>query len=134
MHAVYAYSLSANIQPYFLTNRIKLTELKPNDLERFYCYEQEENGAGIKQLKLYHAIITSALDYAVELKWLMTNPVVEINPCTYEAILFTDFLLDWLVVIRSTIAITTYASYVSNVEKSIMESANTLLIQFSDIE
>ena len=36
LYAGYAYSLSANIQPYFLTNRIKLTELTPNEFERFY--------------------------------------------------------------------------------------------------
>lgn len=120
LYAGYAYSLSANIQPYFLTNRIKLTELTSNELERFYCYEQEENGAGIKQLKLYHAIFTSALDYAIELKWLKENPATKVNPCTYETILFTDFLIDWLDVVRSKIAVTTYASYVSNVEKSII--------------
>lgn len=62
LYAGYAYSLSANIQPYFLTRQIKLTELTPNELERFYCYEQEENNAGIKQL---HAIFTSALEYAI---------------------------------------------------------------------
>lgn len=61
LYAGYAYSLSANIQPYFLTNRIKLTELTPNELERFYCYEQEENGAGIKQLKLYHSEYTYSI-------------------------------------------------------------------------
>lgn len=120
LYAGYAYSLSANIQPYFLTNRIKLTDLSPKDLERFYCYEQEENGAGIKQLKLYHAIFTSALEYAIELKWLKDNPAIKVNPCTYETILFTDFLIDWLDVVRSKIAVTTYASYVSNVEKSII--------------
>ena len=120
LYAGYAYSLSANIQPYFLTNRVKLTEVTPNELERFYCYEQEENGAGIKQLKLYHAIFTSALDYAIELKWLKENPATKVNPCTYETILFTDFLIDWLDVVRSRIAVTTYASYVSNVEKSII--------------
>lgn len=120
LYAGYAYSLSASIQPYFLTNRIKLTELTPNGLERFYCYEQEENGAGIKQLKLYHAIFTSALEYALELKWLKENPAIKVNPCTYETILFTDFLIDWLDVVRSKIAVTTYASYVSNVEKSII--------------
>jgi len=120
LYAGYAYSLSANIQPYFLTNRIKLTELTPNELERFYCYEQEENGAGVKQLKLYHAIFTSALEYAIELKWLKENPATKVNPCTYETILFTDFLIDWLDVMRSKIAVTTYASYASNVEKSII--------------
>lgn len=120
LYTGYAYSLSANIQPYFLTNRIKLTELTPNELERFYCYEQEENGAGVKQLKLYHAIFTSALEYAIELKWLKENPAIKVNPCTYETILFIDFLIDWLDVVQSKIAVTTYASYVSNVEKSII--------------
>ena len=120
LYAGYAYFLSANIQPYFLTNRIKLIELTQNDLERFYCYEQEENGAGIKQLKLYHAIFTSALEYAIELKWLKENPATTVNPCTYETMLFTDFLIDWLDVMRSKIAVTTYASYVSNVEKRII--------------
>lgn len=120
LYAGYAYSLSANIQPYFLTNRIKLTELTSNELERFYCYEQEENGAGIKQLKLYHAIFTSVLEYAIELKWREENPAIKVSPCTYETILFTDFLIDWLDVVRSKIAVTTYASYVSNVEKSII--------------
>ena len=117
LYAGYAYSLSANIQPYFLTSRIKLTEVTPNELERFYCYEQEENGAGIKQLKLYDAIFISALEYAIELKWLKENPATMVNPCTYETIRFTDFLFDWLDVVRSKIAATTYASYVSNVEK-----------------
>lgn len=120
LYAGYAYSLSASIQLYFLTNRIKLTVLAPNDLERFYCYEQEENGAGIKQLKLYHAIFTSALEYAIELKWLKENPATMVKPCAYETILFTDFLIDWLDVVRSKIAVTTYASYVSNVERSII--------------
>ena len=91
-----------------------------NELERFYCHEQEENGAGIKQLKLYHAIFASTLEYAIELKWLKENPATKVNPCTYETIRFTDFLIDWLDVVRSKIAATTYASYVTNVEKSII--------------
>jgi integrase len=56
----------------------------------------------------------------MELKWLKENPATKVNPCTYETILFTDFLIDWLDVVRSKIAVATYASYVSNVEKSII--------------
>ena len=60
------------------------------------------------------------MEYAIELKWLKENPATKVNPCAYETILFTDFWIDWLDVVRSKIAVTTYASYVSNVEKSII--------------
>lgn len=120
LYTQYAYSLSAVIQPYFLTNRISLSNLNALDLEKFYCCAQNDNHAGAQQLMQYHALFTSALDYAMELRWIRNNPASEVNPCAYEAVLFTDFLVDWLDVIRCKIAPTTYSSYVMNIERSII--------------
>ena len=94
LYTQYAYSLSAVIQPYFLTNRISLSNLNALDLEKFYCCAQNDNHAGAQQLMQYHALFTSALDYAMELRWIRNNPASEVNPCAYEAVLFTDFLVD----------------------------------------
>ena len=45
-----------------------------------------------------------------------------------------QFLIDWLDVVRSKIAVTTYASYVSNVEKSIIPFFDSKQLTLKQLE
>ncbi len=55
----------------------------------------------------------------IELQWIDTNPAKDINPATDEvAILFTDFMLEWLEMMKSCVEETTFASYTLNGEKT----------------
>ena len=56
--------------------------------------------------------IVDALQYAVDSNWLKTNPVKTVDPCLDNSpVLFNDFLMDWLKMMKSRVAITTYANY-----------------------
>ncbi|WP_313756296.1 phage integrase SAM-like domain-containing protein [Tissierella sp.] len=75
----------------------------------------------INRTMILHEVITIALDYAVELEWIDSNPTKDINPATDEvSILFTDFMLEWLEMMKSCVEKTTLASYNSTVKKRIV--------------
>ena len=65
-----------------------------------------------------HEVTTISLDYAVEFGWIDSNPAKDINPATDEvSILFTDFMLEWLEMMKSCVEKTTYASYSNTVKR-----------------
>lgn len=95
-------------------------KVTPKDLEAFYRYERQEDDASAENLLQYHEAITACLDYAEELGWIEENPAEEVNPCADQApIMFDEFILEWLEIMRTKIGETTYASYKSNVENCI---------------
>ena len=52
------------------------------------------------------------LQYAVDSNWLKANPVKTVDPCLDNSpVLFNDFLMDWLKMMKSRVAITTYANH-----------------------
>ena len=129
--AVYNHNIRFFIRPYFENNTTKVCELSSTIIERFYNHVKSEHHATKKIILQLHEILTITIDYAVELGWIDSNPTKNINPATDEvSILFTDFMLDWLEMMRSRIEPTTFASYNSVINKSIIpyfkEKAYTL--------
>ena len=75
-------------------------------------YERQQEEATVQQLLDWHRELTDALQYAVDSNWLKANPVKTVDPCLDNSpVLFNDFLMDWLKMMKSRVAITTYANY-----------------------
>ncbi len=97
---------------YFERKRLSLKALTPRDLETFFRYERQQEEATVQQLLDWHRELTDALQYAVDSNWLKANPVKTVDPCLDNSpVRFNDFLMDWLKMMKSRVAITTYANY-----------------------
>ena len=108
----YAYDMGRVIIPYFERKRLSLKALTPRDLETFFRYERQQEEATVQQLLDWHRELTDALQYAVDNNWLKVSPIKEVDPCLDNSpVLFNDFLMDWLKMMKSRVAITTYANY-----------------------
>ena len=116
VYANYAYDVKSYIFPYFRDNSVSVLKVTPKELEAFYRYERREDDASAEDLLQYHEVITASLDYAMELGWIDENPAEEVNPCADQApIMFDEFIVEWLEIMRTKLGETTYASYKSNV-------------------
>ena len=108
----YAYDMGRVIIPYFERKRLSLKALTPRDLETFFRYERQQEEATVQQLLDWHKELTDALQYAVANNWLKVSPIKEVDPCLDNSpVLFNDFLMEWLKMMKSRVAITTYANY-----------------------
>ena len=108
----YAYDLGRVVVPYFEKKRLSLKALSPRDLETFFRYERQQEEASVQQLLDWHKELTDALQYAVANNWLKVSPIKEVDPCLDNSpVLFTDFITDWLKMMKSRVEITTYTSY-----------------------
>ena len=108
----YAYDMGRVIIPYFERKRLSLKALTPRDLETFFRYERQQEEATVQQLLDWHKELTDDLQYAVANNWLKVSPIKEVAPCLDNSpVLFNDFLMDWLKMMKSRVAITTYANY-----------------------
>ncbi len=120
-YALYSHNVRLFIGQYFKSLDLQLCELKTSTLESYYNNEKAKNHATKKTILQLHEIITLSLDYAVTLGWIESNPAKGINPATNEvSILFTDFMLEWLEMMKSRVAETTYSSYNSGISHSIV--------------
>ena len=120
-YAEYAYDVKNYIVPYFQEHPIALLKMTARDLENFYRHERQQNEATANELLLYHEVIVTAFQYAVDLEWIRENIMAQVNPCADEApILFTDFLEEWLEMMKNSLEVTTYASYSMSIRRSII--------------
>ena len=120
-YANFAYAVKSSLAPYFEKHPVSLLKLSARELENYYRYERQENEATAQDLLEYHEAVIAALEYAVQLEWLQNSPADQVNPCADEApILFTDFILEWLEMMRSSVEVTTYASYAQMIKGSII--------------
>ena len=134
-YAEYAYDVRSQIEPFFEKHPIGLLKMSGRDLEAFYRYERQEHEASSQELLQYHEIIVAAFQYAVELTWLKENPVAHINPCADEApILFTDFILEWLEMMKNSVELTTYSSYANSIKGSIVPYFKDKMLTLQDLE
>lgn len=107
----YAYDLGRVVVPYFEKKRLSLKALSPRDLETFFRYERQQEEASVQQLLDWHKELTDALQYAVDNNWLKVSPIKEVDPCLDNSpVLFTDFITDWLKMMKSRVEITTYTA------------------------
>lgn len=115
MYANYTYDIKKHIAPYYQEHPTSVRSLTATDLEGFYRFERKDD-ATPEDLLQYHEAITSCLNYAMELGWIRENPAETVNPCADQAsILFDEFILEWLDIMKSKIGPSTYASYKSNI-------------------
>lgn len=120
-YAVYSYNIKSFLFPYFERQQVRICDIRTSHIEAYYHYEKNNNHttqAGILQL---HEIILQALDHALELTLIESNPAKNINPATKEvSILFTDFMLEWLEMMKQCVEETTFASYSIMVKRRIV--------------
>lgn len=116
-YSSFAYYVKSNISPYFSAHNAKVTEITDQELIAYFETERLQNGTGNKALLSINRTICTALDYAVTIGWRSDNPAHDINPCLMSTTpYFTDFLRDWLKLMKTQVKITTYSAY----EKTIL--------------
>lgn len=134
-YAVYSHNARVFIGPYFKSLNLQLHEIRTSTLEAYYNHEKTKNHASKKTILQIHEIITLSLNYAIELGWIESNPAKGINPATDEvSVLFVDFLLEWLEMMRTRVRETTYASYNSGIRQSIIPYFMDKKLTLTDIE
>lgn len=123
--AYYDYALKTHIKPYFDNLEISIANLTTKDLELFYQHlRQHEKGslsdAAKETLEACHYVIKNGLAFAVSAKWIESNPADKIDPLSGEVeILFSDFILEWVEMMKNCVDITTYYGYSSAIKKKI---------------
>lgn len=131
----YAYDMGRVIIPYFERKRLSLKALTPRDLETFFRYERQQEEATVQQLLDWHRELTDALQYAVANNWLKVSPIKEVDPCLDNSpVLFTDFITDWLKMMKSRVEITTYTSYERAIIHKIVPYFEPLHYTLQDME
>ena len=131
----YAYDLGRVVVPYFEKKRLSLKALSPRDLETFFRYERQQEEATVQQLLDWHKELSDAFQYAVSNNWLKVSPIKEVDPCLDNSpVLFTDFLMDWLKMMKSRVEITTYAGYTSSITKRIIPYFKQFNYTLQDLE
>lgn len=134
-YAGFAYAIKANINPYFVQHPILLPALSAKEIDQFFQYERASNDATPDELIFYHETITTCLRYAVELGWIKVNPAESANPCGDQApILFSDFIKEWLEMMRTKVEQTTYSTYKINIEKSVIPFFEARHCTIQDLE
>lgn len=132
---LYAYDMGRVIIPYFERKRLSLKALTPHDLETFFRYERQQEEATVQQLLDWHKELTDALQYAVDNNWLKVSPIKEVDPCLDNSpVLFTDFITDWLKMMKSRVEITTYTSYERAIVHKIVPYFEPLHYTLQDME
>lgn len=133
-YAIYSYDAKSRIIPYFKNTTITVSTIKSGDIESYYQYERTENGVPNSALLQYHEVIRDALQYAVELELLQDNPADKVNPTSGEVqILFTDFLLEWLGMMKNSVEMTTYASYAVCIKSRIIPYFKGFKLKLKDV-
>lgn len=131
----YAYDLGRVVVPYFEKKRLSLKALSPRDLETFFRYERQQEEASVQQLLDWHKELADALQYAVANNWLKVSPIKEVDPCLDNSpVLFTDFITDWLKMMKSRVEITTYTSYERAIIHKIVPYFEPLHYTLQDME
>lgn len=121
IYAGHAYNVKTSIGVYFDAHPVSLQNLSMEDLESFYEHERMSNKASTKILLKLHETVIISLAYAVEQGWISENPAEGVNPCMkVSQILFTEFLQEWLRMMKTTVKLTTYSSYAKCINKRVV--------------
>ncbi|MEY8433322.1 hypothetical protein AALC75_23020 [Lachnospiraceae bacterium 48-42] len=123
-YADYYMCLNTYIVPYFDTVKRSISSITVNDLDTFYKNLQKNASIPTSEslkttISLSHTIIKNGLLYAVKSGWIESNPADKLNPSTGDIeILFCDFILEWLEMMKSSVDLNTYAGYLSSAKSS----------------
>ncbi len=73
-YAEYRRIVERHIAPYFAARKIKLVDLRPKDIQEFYQHETKQRPISPNTIIHYHANIRKALQSAVKLELIESNP------------------------------------------------------------
>lgn len=73
-HMVHKY-----IYPYFKSKSIKLENLKPMDIERYYAYIMKSTTLSTNTIIKHHQVIHKCLDYALKNNYIPNNPCDKVD-------------------------------------------------------
>lgn len=125
VYAVYRVAINLYAVPYLENRNLTIADMTTEDLKSLY-ENIRQNGMipspeDLKRiLTTCHTVISGALAYAVTSGWIEDNPADKIDPLTGETeILFSDFILDWLDMMKSSVDLNTYAGYASGIKSKI---------------
>lgn len=134
-YGIYAYNVKSFLLPYFEKSKVCICDLRMRDIESYYRYEKAANHVSNTVIMQLHEIIQKSLDYATILKLVDSNPANDINPATNEvSVLFTDFILEWLEMMKNCVELTTYASYSSMIKAAIVPYFLNMKYTLTDLE
>lgn len=114
------------IIPYFSTLNITISSARYHDFENFFQTIREESHYTdeVELKRVLHncyVILKSGMDFAVTKEWVSTNEVTKVDPFTAKAdILFADFLLEWLELMKTSVDITTFAGYSCTIKSKVV--------------
>ncbi len=74
----YNTNIRVHIEPYFKVKRLTLSEIKPMDLQSYFN-KKSKTGLSACYLKKHHANMKKALDYAVKMGLLNSNPIQHVT-------------------------------------------------------
>ena len=78
-YSAYAYSIKSRIAPYFKQKGILLTEVEPKHIQDFYQNELTERKVSPNTVIHYHANIRKALQYAMKMDLIPSNPADKVE-------------------------------------------------------
>lgn len=78
-YASYSDCVKNRVVPYFKEKGILLTELQPKHIQDFYQYQMNERKVSASTVIHYHANIRKALQYAVKIDMIPSNPADKIE-------------------------------------------------------
>lgn len=139
-YAYYSHILKLYIVSYFKDTEISIASLCVEDLEAFYKdlnSKQFSSDWDTKNniIEACHYLISSGMNHAILSGWISSNPCDRINPLTGKIeTLFSDFILEWLEIIKTSVDETTYSGYCSSIRQRIAPYFEEKGYSLSDLE
>lgn len=124
LYADYLLCIRNYITPTF--KEVTVAGISQEQLKDFFRYLRNDipvtNDVSRKNIiESCYAIFKNSLDYAVSKGWKQENPAVNIDPFSeHSDVLFADYILGWLEMIKYSVDITTYAGYSSAINNRIV--------------
>ena len=116
--------LKTGISPFFDNLRLSIASLSASDLSHFFK-DYRMNSVSYdhpmsEELAKMRYFFKAAFDFAVGKDLMETNPVDQLDSVSFDVrILFSDFLIQWLDMMKESIEITTYVGYRSAIHNKI---------------
>lgn len=78
-YASYSNCIKKRVAPYFTEKKILLKDLQPKHIQTYYQYELNNNKVSANTVIHYHANIRKALQYAVKIDMISSNPADKVE-------------------------------------------------------
>lgn len=122
----YSFYITNYIVPYFGITGISISSVTSQDIVYFFKHlHQTLLGVSNQEINeitsMCHYLIKTSLDYAIKSQCISINPADKVDPISETSkIYFSDFILEWLAMMKNCVDITTYSGYACGIEKRIV--------------